>query len=72
MTFGATFGKYFMMNASVNMFNVAADYKNKTYMEVANNISISFHQVFSKQWILWCPRDHCTADNLRKLDTNLL
>ena len=52
MTFGATFGKHFMMNVSVNMFNVAADYKNKTYMEVANNINISFHQVFSKQWIV--------------------
>ena len=41
MTFGATLGKHFMMAASANMFHVAVDYKNKTYMEVAgSNINI--------------------------------
>ena len=68
MTFGATLGKHLMMAASANMFYVAIDFKNKTCMEVAaSNINIKINQLFS-----WCPRDHCTAENLRGLDTNLL
>ena len=35
MTFAATLGKHLMMAASANMFYVAIDYMNKTYMEVA-------------------------------------
>ena len=35
MTFAATLGKHLMIAASANMFYVAIDYMNKTYMEVA-------------------------------------
>ena len=51
MTFGATLGKH-LMAASANMFYVAIDYKDKTYIEVASNINIKIHQLFSKQRIL--------------------
>ena len=48
MTFGATLGKQLMMATSANIFYVATDYKNKTYMEeVANNINFKIHQLFS-------------------------
>ena len=71
MTFRATLGKHLMMAASANVFYVAIDYKNKTYMKIAaSNMNIKIHQLFSKQWI-FVPRDHCTAANLRRLDTNL-
>ena len=33
----------------------------------ASNINIKIHQ-----WFCWCPRDHCTAENLREIETNLL
>ena len=50
MTFGATLGKHLIPPASANIFYVAVDYKNKTYMEVAaTNINIKIHQLFSKQ-----------------------
>ena len=50
MTFGATLGKHLIPPASANIFYVAIDYKNKTYMEVAaTNINIKIHQLFSKQ-----------------------
>ena len=51
MTFGATLGKH-LMAASVNMFYVAIDYKDKTYIEVASNVNIKIHQLFSKQRIV--------------------
>ena len=35
MTFAATLGKHLMIAASANMFYVAIDYMNNTYMEVA-------------------------------------
>ena len=42
-----------MTTAFTNMFYVAIDYKNKTYMEVAaDNINIKINQLFSKKWIL--------------------
>ena len=42
-----------MMAASANIFYVAIDYKNKTYMEVAaTSINMKIHQLFSKQLIL--------------------
>ena len=38
------------MAASVDMFYVAIDYKNKSCMEVTtNNINIKIHQLFCKQ-----------------------
>ena len=49
MTSGETLGKHLMTAAFTNMFYVAIDYKNKTYMEVAaDNINIKIHQLFSK------------------------
>ena len=48
MTFGATLGKHLIPPASANIFYVAIDYKNKTYMEVAaTNINIKIHQLLS-------------------------
>ena len=52
MIFGATLGKHLMIAASANMYYVATDYKNKTYMEVvATNINIKIHHLFTKQQI---------------------
>ena len=49
MTFGVTLGRHLMMVASPNIFYVAIDYKNKTYMEVAaTSINMKIHQLFSK------------------------
>ena len=46
MAFGVTSGKQLMMGVFANVFYVAIDYKNKTYMEVtANNINIKIHQL---------------------------
>ena len=53
MTFGATLGEHLTIAASANMFYIAIDYKNKTYMKIeASNINIQIHQLFSKQRIL--------------------
>ena len=42
-----------MMAASAKTFNIAIEYKNKTYMGVApSNININIHQLFSKQRVL--------------------
>ena len=58
------------MAASVNMFSIAIDYKNKAIMKVAaSNKKIKIDQLFSKQQILG---DHCTVENLSGLDTKLL
>ena len=35
MTFRVTLGRHLMMAASANIFYVAIDYNNKTYMQVA-------------------------------------
>ena len=52
MTFGATLGKHLIPPASANIFYVAIDYKNKTYMEVAAiDINMKIHQLLSKQLI---------------------
>ena len=51
--FWSNYGKHLMTAAFTNMFYVAIDYKNKTYMEVAaDNINIKINQLFSKKWIL--------------------
>ena len=53
MTFGATLGEHLMMDASIKMFYIAIDHKNKTYIEAkASNINIEIHQLFSKQRIV--------------------
>ena len=53
MTYGTTLGEHLTMAASANMFYIVIDYKNKTNMkEVASNINIQIHQLFSKQRIL--------------------
>ena len=68
MTFGTTLGEHLITVASSNMLSIAIDYKNKANMKVAaRNINIKMHQLFS-----WCPSDHCTVVNLRKLNMNLL
>ena len=68
MTFGITLGKYLVMAASANMFYIAIDYNNKTYMKVgANNINIEINQLFFKQWI---PSDHGTSVS-RKISGDL-
>ena len=36
----------------------------------ASNINVKIRQMFSDD--SWCLHDHCTAENLRGLDTNLL
>ena len=65
MTFGVTLGRHLMMAASANIFYVAIDYKNKTYMEVAaTSTNMKIHQL--------CPLGHCTAENLGDPGTNLL
>ena len=42
-----------MMATLAKMFYITIDFKNKTYMEIADsNINIKIHQLFSKQLIL--------------------
>ena len=57
-----------MMAASANMFHIAVDYKEKTNMKVAASNTASVFQTADS----WYPHDHCTVENLRGLDTNLL
>ena len=53
MAFGATIRENLMMIAFANMFYIAIDYKNKTWMKVAaSNKNIKIHQRFSKWQIL--------------------
>ena len=73
MTFGMTLAEHLTMAASANMFYFAIDYENELNMKVAaSNINIKINQLFSKQRILGVLRDHCTAENVRGLDTNWL
>ena len=52
MTLGANLGDHLMMAASDNIFYIAIDYKNKSYVKVAaSNINIKINQLFSKQRI---------------------
>ena len=58
-----------MMAASAKMFNIAVDYKNKTYMRVASsNININIHQLFSKQRVLGV---RVTTDAQREISWDL-
>ena len=58
-----------MMAASAKMFNIAIDYKNKTYMGVASsNININIHQLFSKQRVLGV---RVTTDAQREISWDL-
>ena len=51
---------------SANMFYFAINYENETNMKVAaSSVNIKIHQLFFKKADSWCPRDHCTAENLR-------
>ena len=51
MTLGANLGDHLMMAAS-DVFYIAIDYKNKSYVKVAaSNINIKINQLFSKQRI---------------------
>ena len=53
MTFGTTLREHHPMAASVNMFYITIDYKNRADMKVAaSNINIKMHQLFSEQRIL--------------------
>ena len=53
MAFGTTIEEYLRMAASVNMFSIANNYKNKTNVKVAgSNANIYMYLPFSKQWIL--------------------
>ena len=53
MTFIATLGGHFMMAASANIYYIAIDFNNKTYVEVAaSNINIKIHQLYFRQRIL--------------------
>ena len=53
MTFGTTLREHHPMAASVNMFYITIDYKNRANMKVAaSNINIKMHQLFSEQRIL--------------------
>ena len=62
-----TLAEHLTMAASASMCYIAIYYKNEPNMKVAaNNVNIKIYQLFSKQ------RDHCTSENLRGLDTNLL
>ena len=68
MTFGTTLREHTM--AASALFYIAIGYKNKVNMKVAaSNITIKIRQMFFEHQILY---DHCTAENLRGLDTNLL
>ena len=53
MTFGTTLEEQLMMAASIKMFYIAIDHKNKTYIEaIVSHINIEIHQLFSKQRIV--------------------
>ena len=65
-----TLAEHLTMAASASMFYIAIDYENELNMKVAaSNVNIKIHQLFSKLRILG---DHCSAENLRGLDMNLL
>ena len=53
MNYGSTLGEHLTMAASASMYYMVIKYKNKTNMkEVASNINIKIHQLFSRQRIL--------------------
>ena len=65
-----TLAEHFTMAASANLFYFATDCENELNMKVAaSNVNIKIHQLFFSA-DFWCPRDHCTAENLMGLDTN--
>ena len=60
-----TLAEHLMMAASA-MFYIAINCGNELNMKLAaSNVNIKI--VHS-----WCPRHHCTAENLKRLETNWL
>ena len=66
MTFEMTLTEHLTKAASAYMFYFTADYENEPNMKVAaSHVNIITHQLFFKKADSLCPRDHCTAENLR-------
>ena len=66
MTFEMTLADHLTKAASANIFYFAIDYENEPNIKVvASSVNIKIHQLVFKKADSWCPRDHCTAENLR-------
>ena len=75
MTFEMTLGEHLPMAASTSMFYIAIYYKNERIWKYESSSQQCKHQNISAVFLTadsWCPSDHCTAENLRGFDTNLL
>ena len=73
MTFGTTLGEHLAMAASANMFYIAIDDKDKTNMKVSEPViqTLRYISYFLNSGLLGLD-DHCTAENLRGIDANLI
>ena len=72
MTFGMTWAEHLTMVAFANMFCFATGYENELNMKVAaSNVNMKYISCFLNNGF-WCPRNHCTVENLTGLNTNWL
>ena len=73
MTFRTALEENLAMTPSANMFYIAIDDKDKTNMKVAEPViqTLRYISYFLNSELLGL-HDHCTAENLREIDANLI